>query len=235
MSASNGVYAEFLLTRQSGSEKVPASRGVGFMHYPGYCARCQWIGGIFALYGLLQTCDRSVARGDAPASAATAPLQSSTCGSARCSDCTPARDHASPIPSEITQADSGRITRSCLNIDLYSDCVQGYSSSGVRDATRTRSRGLAWAHVRRSARVCSWPSSVALGLFPLPRPVGVTNARYVEACQVGAGFTPKEHKGTRAASPWVPNGVPSSPASRSASSVLSYRPGYFSGILHLRD
>jgi hypothetical protein len=145
MSASNGVYAEFLLTRQSGSEKVPASRGVGFMHYPGYCARCQWIGGIFALYGLLQTCDRSVARGDAPASAATAPLQSSTCGSARCSDCTPARDHASPIPSEITQADSGRITRSCLNIDLYSDCVQGCSSSGVRDSTRTRSRGLAWA------------------------------------------------------------------------------------------
>jgi hypothetical protein len=30
---------------------------------------------------------------------------------------------------------------------------------------------------RRSAGVCSWPASVALGLLPLPRLAGVTNAR----------------------------------------------------------
>ena len=30
---------------------------------------------------------------------------------------------------------------------------------------------------RRSAGVCSWPASVALGLFPLPRLAGVTAAR----------------------------------------------------------
>ena len=49
-----------------------------------------------------------------------------------------------------------------------------------------REAGL--GHVGRAAGVCSWPWSVALGLFPLPRLAGVTNARYVEACQVDAGL-----------------------------------------------
>jgi len=38
-----------------------------------------------------------------------------------------------------------------------------------------REAGL--GHTRRSAAVCSWPASVALGLFPLPRLAGVTAAR----------------------------------------------------------